>query len=115
MAKNNFKKWPKLSVFEHTFRKLFFCQNHLPMLLVAAHIGQRVVAVDIDDVEFRIARTDVHLVEEIAEFFVVHLLAVAPDDQRLQSVAAGITVKDRLIYYSQLILPFYMSFLLTEV
>lgn len=54
MAKNNFKKWPESSFFEHAFCKLFFCQHHLPMLLVAAHIGQRVVAVDIDDVEFGI-------------------------------------------------------------
>ena len=54
MAKNNFKKWPKLSFFEHTFCKLFFSQHHHPMLLVAAHIGQRVVAIHIDDVEFGI-------------------------------------------------------------
>lgn len=38
MANNNFKKWPKLSFLEHTFRKLFFRQHHLPMLLVAAGI-----------------------------------------------------------------------------
>ena len=43
-----------LLLFKHTFCKLFFSQHHLPMLLVAAHIGQRVVAVHVDDVEFGI-------------------------------------------------------------
>ena len=55
-----------LLLFKHTFSKLFFSQHHLPMLLVAAHIGQRVVAIHVDDVIVGIAGAEVHLVEEIA-------------------------------------------------